>query len=171
MTSGKKISKVGVKRESGYLYFVDRNGDVSRAPMKKSGKKGGKQKVASAGVRKRPGYMYYIDRDGDVCEVMMSRSGAKKKAKSQLAKPTVKYLVYEQARKAGVAYRSKKVLMAAICRDCKIGSPTTKSGEYGIELRYDAKVGSKYQPTSKFVGVAKPARNFRLVNDVPKKHM
>ena len=81
MTSGKKISKVGVKRESGYLYFVDRNGDVSRAPMKKSGKKGGKQKVASAGVRKRPGYMYYIDRDGDVCEVMMSRSGAKKKAK------------------------------------------------------------------------------------------
>src|SRR3989344_1824982 len=168
--AGKKDSRVGVTRESGYLYFVDKAGDVSRAPMKKSGKKGGVQKVEKAGVRKRSGFMYYVDRDGDVCEVAMSRSGAKKKAKSQLAKPTVKYLVYEQARKAGVAYRSKKVLMAANCRDCKIGSPTTKSGEYGVELKYDAKVGSKYQPTSKFVGVAKPARNFRLVNDVPKKY-
>ena len=168
--AGKKVSRVGVTRESGYLYFVDKAGDVSRAPMKKSGKKGGVQKVEKAGVRKRSGFMYYIDRDGDVCEVAMSRSGAKKKAKSQLAKPTIKYLVYEQARRAGVAYRSKKVLMAAVCRDCKIGSPTTKSGEYGVELKYDAKVGSKYQPTSKFVGVAKPAKNFRLVNDVPKKY-
>ena len=28
-----KVEKVGVKKESGYLYFVDKNGDVSRAKM------------------------------------------------------------------------------------------------------------------------------------------
>ncbi len=28
-----KVKKVGVRKESGYLYFVDKNGDVSRAKM------------------------------------------------------------------------------------------------------------------------------------------
>jgi len=28
-----KVTKVGVKKEGGYLYFVDKQGDVSRAKM------------------------------------------------------------------------------------------------------------------------------------------
>ena len=28
-----KVAKVGVKKEGGYLYFVDKAGDVSRAKM------------------------------------------------------------------------------------------------------------------------------------------
>ncbi len=28
-----KIAKAGVKKEKGYLYFVDKQGDVSRAKM------------------------------------------------------------------------------------------------------------------------------------------
>ena len=28
-----KVAKAGVKKESGYLYFVDKQGDVSRAKM------------------------------------------------------------------------------------------------------------------------------------------
>ena len=28
-----KVAKVGVTKESGYLYFVDKDGDVSRAKM------------------------------------------------------------------------------------------------------------------------------------------
>ena len=28
-----KVEKVGVKKEGGYLYFVDKKGDVSRAKM------------------------------------------------------------------------------------------------------------------------------------------
>jgi hypothetical protein len=47
-----KVFKVGVKREDGYLYFIDKNGDVSRAQMARGGKKGGKpSKVAKAGVK------------------------------------------------------------------------------------------------------------------------
>lgn len=28
-----KVAKVGIKKEKGYLYFVDKEGDVSRARM------------------------------------------------------------------------------------------------------------------------------------------
>jgi hypothetical protein len=35
-----KVAKAGVQKESGYLYFVDKNGDVSRAKMARAGEKG-----------------------------------------------------------------------------------------------------------------------------------
>ncbi len=34
-----KVCKCGVKKEAGYLYFVDKHGDVSRAAMVRGGKK------------------------------------------------------------------------------------------------------------------------------------
>jgi len=34
-----KVTKVGVKREKGYLYYIDKQGDVSRAKMARGGKK------------------------------------------------------------------------------------------------------------------------------------
>lgn len=34
-----KVCKCGVKKESGYLYFVDKDGDVSRAKMARGKKK------------------------------------------------------------------------------------------------------------------------------------
>ena len=37
---GEKVQKVGVKREDGFLYFIDKAGDVSRAKMARGGKKG-----------------------------------------------------------------------------------------------------------------------------------
>lgn len=69
-----KVAKVGVRKESGYLYFVDKQGDVSRARMARGGKKGGKaEKVARAGVRKQSGYLYFVDRQGDVSRAKMAR--------------------------------------------------------------------------------------------------
>lgn len=35
---GEKIAKVGVKKEAGYLYYVDKDGDVSRAKMAHNGR-------------------------------------------------------------------------------------------------------------------------------------
>ena len=62
-----KVQKVGVKRESGYLYFIDKQGDVSRASMARGGKKGGKpSKVTKVGVRKEKGFLYFIDKQGDI---------------------------------------------------------------------------------------------------------
>jgi hypothetical protein len=75
-----KIAKVGVKREDGYLYFIDKNGDVSKAKMARGGKKGGKPtKVAKAGVKKEKGYLYFLDKNGDVSRAKMVRRGSKKK--------------------------------------------------------------------------------------------
>jgi hypothetical protein len=37
--SPKKLVKLGIKRKEGYLYFIDKKGDVSCAKMKRGGKK------------------------------------------------------------------------------------------------------------------------------------
>lgn len=74
-----KVAKVGVQKESGYLYFVDKDGDVARARMARGGKKGGKaEKVERCGVAKEAGYLYFVDKDGDVSHAKMAR-GRKRK--------------------------------------------------------------------------------------------
>ena len=58
-----KVAKVGVKKVAGYLYFVDKNGDVSRAKMARGGKRRGKskaEKVAKVGVKKKGLFSRFI---------------------------------------------------------------------------------------------------------------
>lgn len=67
-----KVAKAGVKREDGFLYYIDKQGDVSRAKMARGGKKGGKpEKVVKVGVKKESGYLYYLDKKGDVSRAKM----------------------------------------------------------------------------------------------------
>jgi len=76
-----KVAKVGVKKQKGYLYFIDKKGNVARAKMAR-GKKKGKAKVevvAKVGVKKQKGYLYFIDKQGDVSCAKMVRGGKKKK--------------------------------------------------------------------------------------------
>jgi hypothetical protein len=78
-----KVAKVGVKKEKGYLYFVDKQGDISCAIMARGNKKGGKaKKVAKVGVKKQSGFLYFIDKNGDISCAKMVRGGSKKKAKA-----------------------------------------------------------------------------------------
>jgi len=75
-----KVCKVGIKREKGYLYFVDKKGDVSCAKMARGKKKGGSpKKVAKCAVQKKKGYLYFIDKKGDVSCAKMKRGGTRKK--------------------------------------------------------------------------------------------
>jgi len=70
-----KVCKVGVKRQEGFLYFVDKKGNISRAKMAR-GKKKGKAKieaVAKCGVKKEKGFLYFVDKQGDVSRAKMSR--------------------------------------------------------------------------------------------------
>ena len=78
---GKVISKTGIKREKGFLYFVNKKGDVAKVAMKRAGKKANKKQtvVAKAGIKRKPGYLYYIDKRGNVAEAKMARGGKKKK--------------------------------------------------------------------------------------------
>jgi hypothetical protein len=69
-----RVAIVGVKKEKGYLYFLDKQGDISRCIMAR-GKKGnqGMQKVAVLHIQKVPGYLYFIDGNGDVSRSLLQR--------------------------------------------------------------------------------------------------
>jgi hypothetical protein len=79
-----EVAKVGVKKEDGYLYFVDKSGDISRAKMSRGKKKGAKGKIekcAKVGVKKQSGYLYFVDKKGNISCAKMVRGGKKKKKK------------------------------------------------------------------------------------------
>ncbi|NBX68905.1 MAG: hypothetical protein EBR01_08090 [Proteobacteria bacterium] len=78
-----KVAKVGVKKEDGWLYYLDKKGNVSRAKMGR-GRKPSKvkpQMVAKVGVKREEGFLYFIDKQGDVSKAKLSRRGRKKKRK------------------------------------------------------------------------------------------
>ena len=67
-----KVADAGIKRQEGYLYYIDKQGDVSRAKMARGGKKGGKpEKVQKLGVKKESGYLYFLDKKGNVSRAKM----------------------------------------------------------------------------------------------------
>ena len=69
-----KVKTTGVKKESGHLYYLGKDGNVWRSVMSRRGKGGGNaEKVADAGVTRESGYLYFIDKDGDVSRAPMAR--------------------------------------------------------------------------------------------------
>ena len=68
------VAKTGVQKESGYLYYLDKNGNVSRSKMARGAYKGGNAEVvANAGVTRESGWLYFVDKDGDVSRAKMAR--------------------------------------------------------------------------------------------------
>ena len=62
-----KLVKLGIKRQKGYLYYIDKKGDVSAAKMARGKKKGGSpKKVVKVGIKRKVGYLYFVDKKGDV---------------------------------------------------------------------------------------------------------
>ena len=75
-----KMQKLGIKREKGFLYYVDKDGDVSCAKMARGSQKGGKpKKVSKCGIDRKEGYLYFVDKQGDVSCAKMVRGGKKKR--------------------------------------------------------------------------------------------
>ena len=69
-----KVKTVGVRKESGYLYYLGKDGHVWRSKMARAGQRGGNAaKVADAGVRRESGYLYFIDKNGDISRAKMAR--------------------------------------------------------------------------------------------------
>ncbi|MBI3939929.1 MAG: hypothetical protein HY315_03770 [Acidobacteria bacterium] len=65
-----KVQKTAVKREKGYVYFIDQDGDVARS---KTGQRGKKEKIASVGLQREKGFLYFIDSEGDISRSPMKR--------------------------------------------------------------------------------------------------
>ena len=68
------VSKTGVSKDKGYLYYLGKDGNVWRSPMARAGeKKGEAEHVADAGVQRESGWLYFIDKDGHVARSEMAR--------------------------------------------------------------------------------------------------
>ncbi len=69
------IAQARVKKEKGWLYFIDKKGNVARAKMARGRKKakGKIEVVAKTGVRKEKGWLYFIDKKGNVARAKMAR--------------------------------------------------------------------------------------------------
>ena len=75
------VCKCGIKRQPGYLYFVDKHGDCARVNMKRPGK-AYKKKVEvmhKCNIKRKSGYLYFVDKKGNVAMAKMNRGGRKKK--------------------------------------------------------------------------------------------
>lgn len=67
-----KVLKAGVTREKDFLYFIDKDGDVSRVKMARGGKKSGRPaKVVKCKIKKEKGFLYYLDKKGDISRARM----------------------------------------------------------------------------------------------------
>ena len=75
------VCRCGVKRQSGYLYFVNKNGDCARVPMARAGKKSSKKQevLHKCGIKRKAGYLYFVDKKGNVAMSKMNRGGRKKR--------------------------------------------------------------------------------------------
>lgn len=69
------VKKVGVVREPGYLYYIDKSGDVARTRMVRGGERkapsDAPELVAKTGVKRQEGFLYFIDKHGDIARVPM----------------------------------------------------------------------------------------------------
>lgn len=69
-----KVKKAGISRQEGYLYYIDKEGDISRVAMARGRKgRGSPEKVKRVGVTRERGYLYFIDKEGDVSRAVMAR--------------------------------------------------------------------------------------------------
>ena len=105
MANAEKVAKAGVTRESGWLYYIDKTGNIARSKMVRGGQKkkpGDKAEVvAKTGVTRDNNFIYFMDNNGDVARVPRSKGGtARSKKKSSKKKATKKPAKKTAAKKA-----------------------------------------------------------------------
>ncbi len=74
-TMAEVVAETNVSKDTGYLYYLGKDGNVWRTKMARGGKKtgGGPEMIATAGVTRAAGYLYYIDKGGNVARSPMAR--------------------------------------------------------------------------------------------------
>ena len=65
------ILKTNIKRESGWIYFIDKDGDICRGKMcgiiqRNPLKYAKPEKILKLGIKREKGYLYFIDKDANV---------------------------------------------------------------------------------------------------------
>lgn len=74
-----KVKVCSINKEKGYLYYLDKGGNVARSKMARGKEKGGGAEVVKeTNIQREKGYLYFIDKGGDVSRAKMARGGQKK---------------------------------------------------------------------------------------------
>lgn len=73
-----KVWKLGLVRESGWIYFLDKKCNVCRT---KIGTPYSRELVAETDIEKEPNHLYYVDIDGDISRVDMLKYEKQRKKK------------------------------------------------------------------------------------------
>lgn len=75
------LCKCGLKRQPGYLYFVNKQGNAARVAMARAGKKSSKKQevMHKCGVKRAKGYLYFIDKKGNLARAKMARGKKRKR--------------------------------------------------------------------------------------------
>ena len=75
------VCKCGIKRQSGFLYFVNKDGNCARVAMARAGKKSSKKQevLHRCGIKRKSGYLYFIDKKGNAAMAKMARGGKRKR--------------------------------------------------------------------------------------------
>jgi len=67
---GRKVAKLGIKREKGWIYFIDKQGDISRKKMARGDSSEQivckAEVVVKVGLKREDGYLFFIDKEGDI---------------------------------------------------------------------------------------------------------
>ena len=75
--STEMVSEFTLEREEGYLYFIDKDGDVSRSKVAKEGEpKSDDEKVVRCGIPRDEDWLYYLGPKGNILRVPMYRAHA-----------------------------------------------------------------------------------------------
>lgn len=121
MTKPEKVAICGVMREGGYLYYIDKNGDISRSRMIRGGEKKRKEDkpevVAYAGIQRDNNYIYFMDDDGDVARLPRSRNGRLRE------KPATKKKITKKAEPKATRSKAKKAKLnddMVSCEKCSV---------------------------------------------------
>ncbi len=73
---GGMVAETDLEKESGYLYYLGKDGDIWRTRMARGTVPGGgAEKVADTGVTRERGWLYYIDKQGNVSRTLLKRGG------------------------------------------------------------------------------------------------
>jgi hypothetical protein len=69
------LYKCGIKRQDGYLYFINKKGNAARVKMARKGKKVDKkqEEICKCDIKRQKGYLYFIDKKGNAARVKMAR--------------------------------------------------------------------------------------------------
>ena len=71
------VATCNIQKEQGYLYFVNREGNVIKTKMRAHQTGETQVIVAHTRIVREPNYLYYVGQDGNVYRSQMHRGGTK----------------------------------------------------------------------------------------------